>query len=334
MEDLITILPTNENITYIGRFLKEESGAVSFSWSSSKIAFDTTSTEIYLELESTDEPIYYNVFIDGEKATDFKVENGKHIVTIDLEEVVKRRSILIERRVELFPGTAKIHKLYLNNGEILPYSNLKDRYIEFVGDSLTCGYGIHSKSADEPFSPATEDSSEAHAATAAKLLDSDYSLISFSGKGVYRDYGMSTVEPMGFYYPLITRYPKREWGFSGRKPDLVVINLGTNDFGQGIPPKEDFIKAYLNLINDINRLNGGIKILLVCGHSENNREENISFIEEVFNKAKNDSFNVSFFVMPHIDQTLPMGSDSHPGFQQQKIAGEHLSKDIKRVMGW
>lgn len=334
MEDINSFLPTNENIEYIGRFLKEESGVVSFSWSSCKIGFDTNSTQIYLEFESIEESIFYNVFINGEKVTEFEVEKGKHVVQLDLEGDTKRRSILIERRNELFAGVAKFHKLYLNDGELLSYSNLKERYIEFIGDSLTCGYGIFSKGATDPFLHITEDSSEAHAATAAKILDSDYSIVAYSGKGVFRDYAMSQVEPMGFFYPLVNRWPKTEWDFNGRKPDLIVINLGSNDFGQGIPPKEEFINTYVEFIKEINRLNKGAKFLLVCGHVENNRDLNISYIKEVFNKASEKDLGISLFVMPYIDQTLPQGADAHPGLKQQKIAGEFLSKDIQRVMGW
>ena len=37
------------------------------------------------------------------------------------------------------------------------------------------------------------------------------------------------------------------------QPTHVVINLGTNDIAQGIPEKEDFVKAYRGLIADVRR---------------------------------------------------------------------------------
>lgn len=334
MENYTKVEPNNENIEYIGRFLKEESGKVSFSWSSSKIAFDTTATDVYIELESCVEPIYYNLYINGEKKNDFQIKKGVQKILLFSEMEKSNKSIVIERRNELLAGRARLHGIHLKGGCIQKHSNKKDRYIEFIGDSLTAGYGVYSKSPTDPFNHSEEDSSSAHAAIAAKLVDSDYSIVAYSGKGVYRDYNKSKTEPMPFFYPLVNRFPKADWDFSGRKPDLIVINLGTNDFGQGIPPREEFINSYINFVKEIEKLNGKSNYLLVCGHMESNKNENISYIKDVASTLKKQGFDVELFVMPYIDQTLPQGADYHPGLEQHKIAGEFLAKEIKKIMKW
>ena len=50
----------------------------------------------------------------------------------------------------------------------------KERRIEFIGDSITCGYGTGAEKGNEMFKPSTEDSSDAYAAVAADLLGADY----------------------------------------------------------------------------------------------------------------------------------------------------------------
>ena len=105
----------------------------------------------------------------------------------------------------------------------------KDLYIEFLGDSITCGYGNIGPTGGA----ADQDGTKTYAFLAAEALNADASVISCSGIGI--DNGYTSFNEMAFY----TRESAfRDWNklydFSDKRvPDVVVINLGTNDNSQG-----------------------------------------------------------------------------------------------------
>lgn len=63
-------------------------------------------------------------------------------------------------------------------------SKNKTHKIEFIGDSITCGYGVDAKDQNESFKTDTEDFSKTYAYKTAEALDADYSVVSYSGYGV------------------------------------------------------------------------------------------------------------------------------------------------------
>lgn len=112
---------------------------------------------------------------------------------------------------------------------------IKKYLIEFVGDSITCGYGVDAKDQNENFKTLTENFSKTYAYLAAQALDADYSVVAFSGHGIISGYsGDGTKNAEGTlpkYYTKLGRnenYPG-DWDFENHQPDFVVINLGTND---------------------------------------------------------------------------------------------------------
>ena len=55
-----------------------------------------------------------------------------------------------------------------------------ERAIEFIGDSITCGYGVDDEVAEHHFATGTEDTTRAYALRTARKLGVDYSLVSLS----------------------------------------------------------------------------------------------------------------------------------------------------------
>ena len=71
------------------------------------------------------------------------------------------------------------------SAEALPEKPLK---IEFIGDSITCGYGVDDEDENHQFTTATEDVTKAYAYKTAKALDAEYSMFSASGYGIVSGY--------------------------------------------------------------------------------------------------------------------------------------------------
>ena len=224
--------------------------------------------------------------------------------------------------------------------KLLPLNNKPEKRIEFIGNSITCGYGVLGTNPDCHFSAQTENANLSYAAIASRELNADYSLIAFSGRGVVRNYGDSnktSVGPMPALYDRICFNDSlSKWDFSKWIPQVVVINLGTNDFStQPFPDKEVFQNAYQKLINRVRNLYPGVNVFCMCGPMI--EEPCKSYIEEVVDHNQMDKKNrdVFFIEIPKkIMADSDWGCDMHPNVQGMiKIAGI-LSSEIKARMLW
>jgi lysophospholipase L1-like esterase len=140
--------------------------------------------------------------------------------------------------------------------------------MEFIGDSITCGYGdLGTYPCD--FSASTEDAMVTYAALTAANFSASFHTIAWSGKGVVRNYGdpnTTSVDPMPAYYPLtLGNNFNILWNWSLYVPDVVVINLGTNDYSTNpTPDATTFENGYKNLIATVRSAYGPTPRLFLC----------------------------------------------------------------------
>jgi lysophospholipase L1-like esterase len=109
------------------------------------------------------------------------------------------------------------------------------RKIEVVGDSISVGYGLDDI-APCSNSAALEDNPRTYAALAATSFNADYSVVTYSVRGLVRNYVTATLDSNPIMPTLYTRYGANDadnsYTFpSDWTPDVVFINLGTNDWG-------------------------------------------------------------------------------------------------------
>ena len=145
---------------------------------------------------------------------------------------------------------------------------MPSRHIEFIGNSLTCGYGVEGKDRSEPYKAETENCNLSYATIIARYFNADYTLIAHSGRGVVRNYGDSVrISAVTMKDRMLNTFDMnldKKWDFKTYKPDLVVVNLGTNDFSTNIYPLEDeFIHAYKLLISRLRTNYGDVPILCI-----------------------------------------------------------------------
>jgi hypothetical protein len=129
-------------------------------------------------------------------------------------------------------------------GEILAAPAARSRQIEFIGDSLTVGYGNTSGSRSCPADGVarTTDTDLSYGALTARGLSADYQVNAFSGKGMVRNYngGDPGNHYRAYYDRALLNTPGDVWDPSAWRPQLVVVYLGTNDFSTGLNPGEQW----------------------------------------------------------------------------------------------
>lgn len=160
------------------------------------------------------------------------------------------------------------------DGKLLPVCLAEKKIsIEFVGDSITCGYGDEAKNKDDPFVPQEENGWITYAATAARMLDANFSCISISGVSVSKGktgFAMSDCmedmyEYTDYLYDIKCGKVPRHWDFNQYKNDIVMLNLGTNDVNpvrfagnlqQAMEEEIFFCERYHAFLHKLRRLNG------------------------------------------------------------------------------
>ena len=256
--------------------------------SGSTIGFRFTGTEVSVEIigDSSvsgpkDSQARFAVYVNGVRTLDRMVSRKEETVEIFSSETAAEAEIMIVKLSEgassVF-GIRKINVSGLKGPDPLPEKKLK---IEFIGDSITCGYGVDDENRDHHFSTETEDATKTYAWKTAMALDADCSFVSYSGHGIISGYTGDGTKAAGQTVPAVyERVGKnygsaasvvnvnRGWDFSSFRPDIIVINLGTNDDSYTLQDdgrKKEFTLAYIEFLKMVRKNNPDALIVASLG---------------------------------------------------------------------
>lgn len=332
---------SNEAFHYIGRFDNTDPNNLRFDWPNSTIQFKFTGTEIDIALKGGTRN-YFNLFLNDSLHSVLHHPNDS-IIHIKGLKVTGTHNLRIQKRTEGEMGIATFKGIYLPKNERLISSKIASRTIEFIGNSITCGYGTEGASRHNKFHPSTENVNQSYALITSNAFNAECHVIAHSGMGVVRNYGdknkisvdRSTM-PIRFNQVLDTEN-RMLWDFSLWKPNAVIINLGTNDYSTKPHPDDTvFCKTYELLVKKVQTVYGNIPIFLICGPLiDEPAYTNIKSLAD--NMKRSDSqLNIYFIGIPKalLNSTSDLGSDSHPSYQGQLKIAKHIIPIISNVMSW
>lgn len=211
--------------------------------------------------------------------------------------------------------------------------------IEFIGDSITCGYGTDG-SRYGSFSTETENFMKTYAYLTAEKLGADYSAVCYSGYGVltgYTENGKINDKIVMNEYEKACHLTGQEdplWNFPKVKNDIVVINLGTNDAsycGSSAYARQLFTDAYVRMLRTVREKNPYAYILCILGDMNNSLypsvEEAVSQYSQQTADSRVEAFAVDF-KMGENDIVI----DGHPGPMSNLCAAEVLTEKISSLI--
>jgi lysophospholipase L1-like esterase len=330
----------NPAIRYVGRIDFSDRENPRFDWPGVYLQFQFTGTSCAVKMSDTRHD-YFQVLVDDLPAKVMKVTSDTVLVIAD-QLSNKLHRVQLVKRTEGEQGTATFSGIYLDKGAaISPWPNVPRHKIQFIGNSITCGYGVEGESKDAHFKPETENSCKSYATITARAFDADYHLVAHSGYGVVRNYGdrkKTSPEPMPSKYDQM--YDMKEqpkWNFSDWVPDAVVINLGTNDFStHPFPDKAVFQRGYENLILRVEKYYPGVPVFCIVGPMID--EPCYSDVKEMVDAFRQvHQVNHIYFVGVPTALMIPghdLGSDSHPNYSGQKKTAAFLVPVMASVLGW
>ena len=330
----------NEAFRYVGRFDFSNPQEVRFDWSGVYIQFCIKSSECTLRMSDSGHN-YYNVLIDDKASKTFDVKCDTTLtIATGLESQIHK--IQIFKRTEGSQGTGIFRGIVISEkGEMIPWKDIPSRKIEYIGNSISCGYGTEGKTKNERWSPSTENSYLSYAPIMARAFHADYHVVAHSGMGVVRNYGYKEkVSPNAMpdrFNHVFDEKEKPLWNFSQWKPDVVVINLGTNDFStKPFPDKADFIAGYKKLINQVTEQYGDLPIFCVVGPMID--EPCYSYVKEMVEdfRSVEPMKQVYFVGIPTylMNPEKDLGSDTHPNYSGAKKMAAHVLPVIASILGW
>ncbi|MFO0549148.1 MAG: GDSL-type esterase/lipase family protein [Polyangiaceae bacterium] len=271
--------------------------------------------------------LWFEIVIDGTSTGRFKTSGGEQVYPLATGLSAGEHTIEIVRRNEGFfgeftflgfePQTAVVPSPY-------PY----EHRVEFVGDSLTCGYGIEGAPGCS-FSGDTESAYSTYALVAGRTLDFASHLICYSGKGVHQNYGGDLSEPMPVLYPrTLTDSPAPTWDPSAFPADAVVVNLGTNDFSAALD-ENAFVADYVALLTTIRSRHPSAYILGITW--ANWGASNESLVTDAFGAFDDANTGTLQFT---IDPSDGFGCDYHTNVVTNQKLGALLSTTLHDRLGW
>lgn len=178
-------------------------------------------------------PTYFTVFIDGVRQEERVYTTGNSQAPLKIASFAQMGTHTIRVLKQTEPQLSLCYLALLSfEGTLGEKPADREHYIEFIGDSITSGYGNLCENGTPGAATARyQDGTATYAFLTAQTLEADHSVVSCSGIGLakgYMDFRMAEYYPVNSYYRDKTQaYPY------ARVPDLVVINLGTNDTANG-----------------------------------------------------------------------------------------------------
>lgn len=324
-----TVLPSDPGISYIGRIDFTDKNAPKFDWPGIEIALNFEGT--YCAVMFEDGANYYNVFIDGTRMPVIKADAKikKYVIAKKLKRGA--HSVIITKRTETYDGVGIFKGFILDKkAMVLPPPVKPAKKIEFIGDSLTVGYGIEGPSVtcEEGSEKKYKNNFLSFASITSRVLGAQAHMIAISGRGVVKNYGETKIpadKPLGYYYKkTLMNIDASEWDFKSWIPEIVVINLGTNDLStEPKPDRELFEKGYLSILNTVRGYYPQADIFCVAGPVMGAPLPD--YIKNIIKRFKDNKTH--FVSLSSVPQEL-MGCDWHPNAQANRKMAEELVKQI------
>lgn len=353
-EMLHRILPTESNVKMLGRtYLYEDT--VWCALSATGIEFTLTGKRCEITFAgdnmaslTSGEEHYARiaVYVDEEQVVDDFIKTSKQTITVYDSEEEKTVTIRVVKLSESSDSTVGIEEILTDAQVIAPTADRKIK-IEYIGDSITCGYGVDGV-LEDTYSTSNENASKAYAYLSAKAVDADYSLVSFSGHGIISGYTADgTIQDQQLVPPYYTKLGNSygqfasqlppnsiDWEFRKFVPDIIVINLGTNDdsyCGTNEERCQAFQVGYTKFLKTVRKHNADATILCVLGVLGDSL---FPYIEAAVEAYRNETKDTLVETMHIEEQKIEDGYavDYHPSAVTQQKVADQLTERLKAIL--
>ena len=283
----------------------------------------------------------YQVIVDGEPVAlrgDTGSSKGDVLVAAAIKPGKHNIRIIQESELDTSGKTCTLTGITVKGkADTVKAAANRQYYIEFIGDSITCGNGVLNY--DEQMTSDGRSAWRAYSYMAVEQLgNADYSMVAkgsiactkklASTKNKDEAYSIHDVFSAWNVYEDSTRPFKYT-----RTPDIVVINIGTNDKApEEGQPDEPFITEYTRLVEQVRKQHGDkTKIVMLYNIMKKQHGPALMEIAEKLGGAAKGYYTLEM-------QTLTgggwsrEGATGHPSYEDNKVNAPILAQFLKSIL--
>lgn len=334
-----TYAANDARISYVGRY-EEKGNATLLANTAAGISVRFYGRKLTAKLKNESGNAIFAVLADGKTdpeetkinlATDGK--NGTYtLAEFDREGV---HTVRLLKVTEESISRATLLSLTVERGGLLPAEDSYAFRLHVYGDSITCGYGnLRAEGDPDVLQPETQNGLLSYAGLTATELGAYYSAFAKSGIGLYTDPYNGTVFA-GTAYDRVSPGSRTAWDLTKDAPDVVVINLGTNDIWHSAEKENDrnpvfseadYRAAYLSFVRNLAAVYGkDVHFFLCSGMMETGLAKSVAAVADILSA---EGISVTAVVLP-----LKTGYGGHPCLAAHRDAAEVLTEAICIKLG-
>ena len=332
----------NATVTILGR-LTADTNTVSWPGPVVRINFRGTGGSIGLQVVRGTAALRLD--IDGKAEPRVVAQGNTSLIFGPL--VPGEHVVELTKLSEAYLGTLRLGEVRAT-GVATP-ATAKERRIEFIGDSITAGYGID---AIAPCSntAGNQNVAASYAALVAQTLDADYTAIAWSGMGLLRN-----IDNLGGTPPVtMTNYWRRVDATDEASrfvpqmqsaPQVVVVALGTNDFrfAPGVRAPIDhnaFVDAYVAFLDELTQAYPSARFvvsnspMLADGAATGDGALHSNLAADLMQVRARVGARVRIADVPRLSTAQLNACGNHPNAAGHRAIARVVATAVKQQAGW
>lgn len=327
------VTPESISVRAIGRTLTD--GGLWLSWSNSGAEFTFSGTSAYAVMYSDSgsgetQDVLMGVFADDmmSPVSTFAVNGEEKTYTLFEGLENGEHTVRILKLSEALYGSVCVKSVSTDGTAPVPTKS-KDRLFEFIGDSVTCGYGTLAPGSRSGFSVLEEDASKTAGYIVSEKVGADMSFICATGFGAAADssgYSQNTIPNLYEYtaplFELRNKSKAAKWSFE-RPADVIFINLGYDEQEtlKSDADRQNFINKYAAFVKTVRRYNPAAKIILLCGTVSYDTQDEIKEVYEMLSDDRSVYFYSYSFSCAAVYSGISAG---HPSIKSNERMAQEL----------
>ncbi|HBF34762.1 TPA: GDSL family lipase [Candidatus Sumerlaeota bacterium] len=335
----VEIKPTDPNLYYTGRFDMRDAAGPRCQWSGCMVTIRFRGTDLQAGIQESGDN-YLEVIVDNTPRQIVHSVKGANVVDLARGLSEGEHVARVMKRTEAMVGMMQFTGFYVNAGGKLLKPQRLARKIEVIGDSISCGYGNEGANEKEHFAAATENAWLTYGAITARELGAEYVCVAWSGKKMWPDKTIPAI-----YDLTLPNDSQSTWNFASWQPDVVLINLATNDFGgQENPDEIKWTGAYKEFLRHVRKNYPNAVIYIASGTMMQDQwppdRKVLSTLKRYMQRIEDEMkaegetklHQIHFGVQnAKIDG---MGSDWHPSVKTQQKMARQWIETLTKELGW
>ncbi|MGN1089402.1 MAG: GDSL-type esterase/lipase family protein [Huintestinicola sp.] len=353
---MTTFPADNEHVRISGRSIRENNITyLSYTCSFAEFEFTGTYAEAEIITDRTPSEEIFRawvcVFVNDEEAPAkrFSLDEKKAVYELYKSDKPEKVKIRIMKTSEAAFAKMGISEIRIDGELCPPPVPASERKIEFVGDSITCGYGIDGVWNVDQFSTETENPLKGYAYNTAKKCGAQFQYVSWSGMGILSSWVEDNVTEPLTNWLMTDIYPytdsglentlgreghenHEKWDFTKYVPQVIIFNLGTNDHSwtKDIPERQaDFAEKYYRFLEMLRSFNPDAYIICTYGVMGTILCDTEQACVDRF-KAEHDD-RICYIALAEQDEADGIGADWHPSEKTHAKMAEIVSAKANEI---